>query len=86
MRTKDVIEFFSDERGKGGYIRTWKLLGLSSGMPSNWGEVIPRGLAYELQALTGGLLKVDLSCYEPLRRDSEEARKALTEWISAKRN
>lgn len=31
---------------------------------SQWGEIIPRGKAFELAALTGGALSVDLSLYE----------------------
>lgn len=85
MKTRDVLNFFNDSKGKGGYERCWRMLGLSSATPSLWGEVVPRGMAFELEHLTGGLLKVDMSCYEPMKRDTEEKKKALNEWINAKR-
>lgn len=86
MRTADVLEFFNNHKGKStGYGACWKMLGLSSGTVSLWKGVVPRGLAFELQVLTDGLLKVDLSCYEPQKRDSEERQKALAELVRAKK-
>lgn len=67
MRTSDLIDFF------GSNTAATKALGLgSSGTISNWGEIVPRGMAFEIQHLTEGLLKVDLSCYKPVKRDTPE--------------
>lgn len=65
MRTADVLNLF------GGNSAATKALGLkSTGTISNWGPIVPRGMAFELQHITGGLLSVDLSCYKPETRDN----------------
>lgn len=67
MRTADVLNLF------GGNSAATKALGLkSTGTISNWGPIVPRGMAFELQHITGGLLSVDLSCYKPEARDNPE--------------
>ena len=67
MRTADVLNLF------GGNSAATKALGLkSTGTISNWGPIVPRGMAFELQHITGGLLSVDLSCYKPESRDNPE--------------
>jgi len=64
MQTIDVINFFGSNSA------ATKALGLkSTGTISNWGPVVPRGMAFELQHITGGLLSVDLSCYKQETRD-----------------
>lgn len=67
MRTADVLNLF------GGNSAATKALGLkSTGTISNWGTIVPRGMAFELQHITGGMLSVDLSCYKPEARDNPE--------------
>jgi hypothetical protein len=67
MRTEKVLDLF------GGNSAATKALGLkSTGTISNWGPIVPRGMAFELQHITGGLLSVDLSCYKPELRDNPE--------------
>ena len=39
-------------------------LGIAPSSVSEWGEFVPRGRAYELQVLTGGVLRVDPAAYE----------------------
>ena len=86
MLTRTVLEFFSKKGdGAGGTIATAKMLGIGSGAVCNWGDTVPRGLAFELQHVTDGLLQVDLSVYKPHKRDSVELRKALQEHCKAKR-
>ena len=43
------------------------VLGISLPAVSKWGEIIPKGRAYEIQALTNGALIVDPSLY-PVRQ------------------
>lgn len=86
MLTKTVLEFFSKNGdGVGGTIATAKMLGIGSGAVCNWGPTVPRGLAFELQHVTDGLLQVDLSVYKPHKRDTPELRKAMQDHCKAKR-
>lgn len=62
MLTKTAIEYFSPNRGA--RLRIAHALKLTSGAISQWGDVVPEGQAYKLQALTDGALQVDPSCYE----------------------
>lgn len=86
MLTKTVLEFFSKNGdGKGGTRAAAKMLGIGSGAVCNWGDTVPRGLAFELQHVTDGLLQVDLSVYKPHKRDTPELRKAMQDHCKAKR-
>lgn len=58
MKKDDVISYF------GGVGKTAKALGLSHASVSGWGEIIPKGRAFEIQVLTSGELLVDLSLYK----------------------
>lgn len=58
MKKNDVISYF------GGVGKTAKALNISHASVSGWDEVIPKGRAFEIQALTRGNLKVDKSLYE----------------------
>ncbi|MFP1742485.1 Cro/CI family transcriptional regulator [Lonsdalea quercina] len=58
MKKDDVVSYF------GGVSKTAKALSLSHASVSGWSEVIPKGRAFEIQVLTKGALKVDLSLYE----------------------
>ena len=84
MRTQDVIDFFGSNSA------ATKALGLrSTGAISNWSVrskgVVPRGLAFELQHITGGLLSVDLSLYNPEPRDDPQKMAELERICRVKR-
>lgn len=55
MKKNDVISYF------GGVGKTAKALNISHASVSGWDEIIPKGRAFEIQALTKGVLKVDQS-------------------------
>lgn len=57
MKTQDAINHF------GGLRKVAELLGLSTQAAYSWGDIVPKGRAYELQALTEGALPVVLSDY-----------------------
>lgn len=57
MKKDDVVSYF----GSVGNVA--KALGISHASVSGWGEVIPKGRAFEIQALTSDELKVDPSLY-----------------------
>lgn len=60
---------FTDEavRHFGTKTQVAKALGLGKQAVSEWGEIVPKGRAYELQAITGGLLRVRPDLYETAR-------------------
>lgn len=58
MRKTDVISHFKTAAAVA------VALGITPEAVIQWGDVIPRGRAFELAALTGGALSVDLSLYE----------------------
>lgn len=60
MKLDDALTFFGP---KGAKIKIANSLGLTSGAISQWGEVIPKKSAYELERITDGELKVDHSLY-----------------------
>ncbi|MCW2097106.1 UNVERIFIED_ORG: hypothetical protein M2382_003658 [Enterobacter sp. BIGb0239] len=57
MKKDDVISYF----GSVGNVA--KALGISHASVSGWGEIIPKGRAFEIQALTEKKLNVDPSLY-----------------------
>ncbi len=57
MKKVDVITYF----GSVGNVA--KALGISHASVSGWGEVIPKGRAFEIQALTEMKLKVNPELY-----------------------
>lgn len=57
MKKDDVISYF------GGVGKTAQALGLSHASVSGWGDVIPKGRAFEIQVITNEGLRVDLSLY-----------------------
>ena len=60
LKTK-VIKHFGDGP------RTAAALEITKQAVTGWGEVVPRGTAYEVQVLTKGQLKVDRSIYRKLK-------------------
>ena len=58
MRKADVLSHFKKQT------RIARVLGLTKSAVSQWGEVIPEGMAYKLEVITRGKLRVDPSLYE----------------------
>ncbi|MFL7759446.1 Cro/Cl family transcriptional regulator [Escherichia coli] len=58
MRKSDVINYF------GGVCKTAEALGIKHPSVSEWPEIIPEGRAYQLEKITNGKLKVDVSLYQ----------------------
>ncbi|TMO43422.1 hypothetical protein CWC25_12350 [Pseudoalteromonas sp. S4389] len=65
MLRKDVIEHFGSATEV-----VKRLTNLSHGAVSQWEEVIPMGRAYEIQSITNGKLKVDLTLYNRKQPDT----------------
>jgi len=58
MKKQTVIEHFG-----GSQVDVAKALGISKSAVSQWDEVIPEGVAYKLQVMTAGVLRVDPAMY-----------------------
>lgn len=58
MKTEHAVEFFVTKTALA------EALGTQKSTISNWGDVVPRGRAFELQVITDGKLKVDPSLYQ----------------------
>lgn len=67
MKKDDVISYF------GGVGKVARALGLSHASVSGWGDVIPKGRAFEIQVITNGQLCVDLSIYAKSTDPSDPA-------------
>jgi DNA-binding transcriptional regulator YdaS (Cro superfamily) len=59
MKKDDVIAHFG-----GNQVTTAKALGITKSAVSQWGDVIPEGMAYKIQVITAGVLRVDPAVYE----------------------
>ncbi|QGX91230.1 Cro/CI family transcriptional regulator [Rosenbergiella epipactidis] len=57
MKKNEVVSYF------GGVGELAKVLGISHASVSGWSEIIPKGRAFELQAITSGKLKVNPELY-----------------------
>jgi len=57
MKTQDAINYFSDERGKGGIKRLADALGIWPQAVYQWGEDVPELQAFRLEILSEGALK-----------------------------
>lgn len=62
MRKSDVIAHFGTVR------KTADALNVTYQCVAQWGEIVPEGVAYKLQVMTGGKLRADAKVYETLRR------------------
>jgi hypothetical protein len=69
MKKRDVINHF------GGEVKTAAALGLTRQAVYQWADPIPERLAYQIQVMTGGILRVDPSVYARLKA-KREARRA----------
>lgn len=61
MKTSDVVAYYGSKTAVADALHVHK------SAVSNWGAVVPRGRAFELEKLTKGRLKVDLSLYSKQR-------------------
>lgn len=61
MRKSDVIAHFGTVR------KTADALNVTYQCVAQWGEIVPEGVAYKLQVMTGGKLQADTRVYDDLR-------------------
>ena len=61
MKKDDVLKHF------GSITSTARALGISFQYVFQWSELIPQGMAYKIESVTGGALKVDPSLYTKKR-------------------
>ena len=59
MNKSDVIEHFGSVR------KTAMALNCTPQYVYQWGQYVPEGIAYKLQVMTGGKLRVDPTVYSP---------------------
>lgn len=62
MKKSDVVAHFGNE------VETAKALEVTKQAVNGWGEIVPRGIAYETQVITGGALVVDRRVYAKLKK------------------
>lgn len=67
MKKSDVVKHFGSNRA------TAEALGVTKQAVNNWGAVVPEAVAYRVQAITEGALKVDPVVYLRLKRKRETA-------------
>lgn len=67
MKKADVIEHF------GSMMKTAHALDITHSAVSQWDEVVPERIAWKVQFLTGGLLRVDPAIYEERKRKGRSA-------------
>ncbi|EMD2987277.1 Cro/CI family transcriptional regulator [Salmonella enterica] len=70
MLKSEVIAFFG---GRGGMGKVAVLLGISYGAVNQWSEIIPKCAALELEKITNGALKCDLSVYKNRPRKNKRS-------------
>lgn len=69
MKKSDVIAFFARQAGlkptqHGAKAATARALGLTKQALTHWGELVPESIAYKVQVLSRGKLKVNPKLYE----------------------
>lgn len=65
MNKSIVVDFYGTQRAVA------LALGVSFQAVSNWSDLIPKGAALELEKLTNGALKCDLSLYKGRKRKNK---------------
>lgn len=61
MRKDDLIKHF------GSQLAAAAALDVTKQAVNGWGDIVPEGMAYKAQVITGGALKVDPSVYRKLK-------------------
>lgn len=69
MKKSDVLNHFGTEPAVGA------ALNISKQAVHGWGDIIPEGMAYKLQVITGGKLVVDPSVYRKIKQKRQAAAK-----------
>lgn len=72
MTKEEVIEFYK------GASKVAKALRINKSSVSSWGDAPPRGIQFELEAMTGGRLKADREAPRTGRRPKLPNQRALT--------
>lgn len=62
MKKSDVVEHFGSETAAAA------ALGVTKQAVNGWDEIVPEGIAYKIQVLTRGKLKVDPEIYRHLKQ------------------
>lgn len=62
MKKSDVVKHFKTETEAAAALEVTKQA------VNGWGDIIPEGMAYKAQVITGGALKVDPSVYRKLKQ------------------
>lgn len=72
MKKADVLSHF------GGVTKTADALGITKATVSCWGVTIPRGRAYQIEVMTGGQLKADVTAQTGQVRDTQRVATTAT--------
>lgn len=67
MKKTDVIKHFGNEPA------TAAALDITKQAVHGWSEIIPEGMAYKTQVITGGKLQVDPAVYRKLKEKRQAA-------------
>lgn len=70
MDKSSVVDFYGSQR------EVAKAICISEQAVSQWSELIPKGAALELEKITKGALKCDLSVYKSRPRKNKRSSKA----------
>lgn len=70
MNKLTAIDFYGTQRNLA------RALGISESSVSQWPELIPKGAALELEKITNGALKCDLSLYKGRKRKNKHSQHA----------
>lgn len=62
MKTKAAMDHFKTQ------VVLAKALGISQQAVAKWGDLVPKGSAYKLQVITGGILQVNESLYTKVKK------------------
>lgn len=62
MKKADVVKHFKSET------QAADALEVTKQAVNGWGDIIPEGMAYKCQVITGGALKVDPAVYRKLKQ------------------
>ena len=62
MKKQDVIKHFETE------VAAAAALGVTKQAVNGWGDIIPEGMAYKCQVITGGKLVVDAAVYRKQKK------------------
>lgn len=62
MKKSDVVKHFGTEAAAAAALEVTKQA------VNGWGDIIPEGMAYKAQVITGGALKVDAVIYRRIKK------------------